>query len=124
MAFSSIFILFALIITKLTRGMYVDALVILVGILPIIISLVLIRKGMLSLPITIFAINAILLLTYISTVGQGIYNVSVIGFPLVLIVTGLILKGRVIPYLTGFIFCAWYGLYLEIFWVSILPKSL
>jgi signal transduction histidine kinase len=102
-AFSSIFILSALIITKLTRGMYVDALVILVSILAIVLSLALIRKGMLSLPLTIFAVNAILLLTYLSTVGLGIYDIAIIGFPLVLIVTSLILRGRVIPYLTGFI---------------------
>jgi signal transduction histidine kinase len=126
-AFSSLFILFVLIFNKIMRSRYVDALIILAGTLPIIVSLILIKKGMLSLPITIFAINAILLLTYISTVGQGIYNVSVIGFPLVLIVTGLILRGRIIPYLTSLIILclAWlvFGDILGFYSPEIVQKS-
>jgi signal transduction histidine kinase len=126
-AYSSLIILLALITNQLTRGMYVAALVVFLGALAIVVSLVLIRKGMLSLPLAIFTITAILLITYISTVGQGIYDVAVIGFPLVLIVTGLILRGRVIPYLTTFIILcmAWlvFGDILGFYSPSINTKS-
>ena len=100
-AFSSLFVLLALIINQLLKGRYIEAVVILIGMLPIVISLMLIRKGKLSLPIAIFAAGSILLLTYISTVGNGIHDVAIMAFPLILIVTGLILRGRVLPYLTG-----------------------
>lgn len=100
-AFSSLFVLLALIVNQLLKSRYIEAMIILIGILPIVISLMLIRKGKLSLPITIFAIGSILLLTYISTVGNGIHDVAIMAFPLILIVTGLILRGRVLPYLTG-----------------------
>jgi len=102
-AFSSLFILLVYIFTGLLKGRYIESLTTLIGVLPIIISLILIRKGMLLLPIAILAVNITLLLTYIATVGSGIYDISVMGFPVVLIITGLILKGRIIPYLTGFI---------------------
>ena len=126
-AYSSLFILLALITNQLTRGIYVAALVVFIGALAIVVSLVLIRKGMLSLPLTIFTITSILLITYIATIGQGIYDVAVIGFPLVLIVTGLILRGRVIPYLTTFIILcmAWlvFGDILGLYSSSIITKS-
>jgi signal transduction histidine kinase len=126
-AFSSLFVLLALIIIKLIGSRYVEALVVLIGIVPIISSIVMIKKGMLSLPITIFAINAILLLTYIATIGYGIYDVSVIGFPVVLIVTGLILRGRVLPYLMSFIILcmAWlvFGDFLGFYSPLVILKS-
>ena len=93
-AFSALFTLLAFVITKLINSKYVEALVILTGTLPIIISLVLIRRRMLLLPITIFAVGSILLLTYIATIGVGIYDVAVIGYPVVLIVTSLVLRER------------------------------
>ncbi|MBI5825063.1 MAG: hypothetical protein HZB18_13620 [Chloroflexi bacterium] len=102
-AFSSIFILLALIITKLLEGLYTEALVILCGTLPIIACLILIQQGKLTLPIAVFAINTILLITYISASGYGIYDVAILSFPVVLIVIGLVFRGRVIPYLTSFI---------------------
>lgn len=102
-AFSSLFILLVLVFTELLKRRYSEALIILMGVLPIIISLVMIRKGMLLLPITILAVNITLLLTYIATTGYGIHGVSMMGLPVVLIITGLILRGRVIPYLASFI---------------------
>ncbi|HMX73409.1 MAG TPA: ATP-binding protein [Anaerolineales bacterium] len=100
-AYSSLFILLVLVINQLFKGRYIQTLVILAGTLPIIISLLMIKSGKLSLPISIFATGTILLLTYISTVGNGIHDVANMAFPIILIVTGLILRGRVLPYLTG-----------------------
>jgi signal transduction histidine kinase len=102
-AFSSLFIVLVLIFTQLLRRRYGESVLLLVGILPILISIILIRKGMLSFPVSILAVNITLLLTYIASIGNGIYDISLIGFPVVLIITGLILKGRVIPYLAGLI---------------------
>lgn len=102
-AYSSIFTLMALIFASLARRHYIEALIILVGVVPIITSLVLIEKKMITIPVIIMAVTITLLLTYISSAGSGIYDVAVIGYPVVLIITGLILKGKVTPYLTGFI---------------------
>jgi signal transduction histidine kinase len=102
-AFSSLFIFLVLIYTELLKHKYIEALAILVGIVPIITSLILIRKQMILLPITILAVDISLLLTYIGTTDNGIHDIAMMGFPVVLIITGLILKGKVIPYLTGFI---------------------
>lgn len=102
-AYSSIFILLALIFSQLAKGKYRETLVILAGILPMITSLILIQKKMITYPIIILVVTITLMLTYISSVSTGIYDVAVMAFPVVLIITGLILKGKVIPYLTGFI---------------------
>jgi signal transduction histidine kinase len=102
-AFSSLFVLLVLGINLLFKGKYTETVAILIGIVPIITSLIMINRGMLSLPITLFAISAIILLTYISAIGNGIHDVAIMAYPIILIVTGLILKGKILPYLTGFI---------------------
>src|SRR6185369_1554943 len=45
----------------------------------------------------------ILLITCLSTLGNGVHDIGVLGYFVVLIVAGLILRGRVIMYLTFFI---------------------
>lgn len=40
------------------------------------------------------------MITFLATVGQGLYDIGVLGYPVILIVAGLILRGRVIIYLT------------------------
>ncbi|MEI2803349.1 MAG: hypothetical protein V9E84_06535 [Trichococcus flocculiformis] len=80
-AFSSLFVLMALIINQLLMGKYIETMVILIGMLPIIISLLLIKRGRLTLPIAIFTIGSILLLTYLSTVGNGVHDVAIMAFP-------------------------------------------
>lgn len=102
-AYASIFTLLTLTFTKLAFRRYIEAIVVLIGILPLVISVILIRKKKISIPVVILAVTLTLLLTYIASISNGIYDVSVMGFPVVLIITGLILRGKVIPYLTGFI---------------------
>jgi len=105
-AISALFIFLTLIVFEILSNKYTEALVISIGILPILFSILLIRQGTISLPSAILAVTMILLITYLATFGQGLYDVGVIGFPVVLIVGGLILRDKVISYLTALIILA------------------
>ncbi len=95
--FSALGIFLALTITYLLLGNYSRALVTSLGIIPIVISLLLIRRDeAVSLPSTILAVTIILLITILATFTQGIYDIGVLGFPVILIVAGLILRGRIV----------------------------
>lgn len=98
--FSSLGIFLALTFSYLLLRRYEDALVTSVGIIPIVISLTLMRRGALSMPSTVMATAIILIVTGLATLNQGVYDIGVLGYPVILIVAGLILKGRVIIYLT------------------------
>jgi signal transduction histidine kinase len=49
------------------------------------------------------------MITWLATFGQGIHDIGILGYPVILIVAGLFLRGRVIMYLAfGIILClAW-----------------
>ena len=99
--FSALGIFLALTISYLLMDRYMNALVTSIGIIPIIISLILIqRNDAVSVPSTILAVTIILLITWLATSSQGIYDIGILGFPVILIVAGLILRGRVIMYLS------------------------
>ena len=102
-AIASLCIFLTLIIVQLTKDNYRIALVISIGILPIIVSLFLMRQGQISFPSILLAVNMILLITYLTTDGNGIYDIGILGYPAILIVTGLILRGKVVAFLAGMI---------------------
>jgi signal transduction histidine kinase len=98
--FSALGIFLALTFSYLLLRRYENALVTSVGIIPIVISLTLMRRGALSMPSTVMATTIISIITGLATLNQGIYDIGILGYPVILIVAGLILKGRVIMYLT------------------------
>ena len=100
---SGLGIFLTLTVLKLLEGDYVGTLVIAVGIIPIIIALFLIKQDSVSVPSTIFAITFIGLVTLLATQNQGVYDIGVLAYPVILIIAGLILRGRVIMYLTSLI---------------------
>src|SRR5262245_41653051 len=102
-AISSLFIFLALIAVGLINNNYRQAIVISIGILPILISILMTNRGMISFPIAILAVNMILLITWLATIGNGIYDMGVITYPVILIIAGVILREKVIAYLTGMI---------------------
>ena len=87
-------------ILYLSAGKYINAIAVSVGIIPVLFSILLLRRNAASLPSAILSVTIILLITWLATFGQGIYDIGVLGFPVILIVAGLILRGRVIGYLT------------------------
>ena len=98
--FSALGIFLTMMITYLLLGNYKNALATIIGIIPIIVSLLLIRRDeAVSVPSTILAVTIILLITGLATLNQGMYDIGLLGFPVILIVAGLILRGRVIMYL-------------------------
>jgi signal transduction histidine kinase len=102
-ALSTLFLFLALLIVFLLNGNFAIAQTIAVGIIPILISIALLGRDAVSVPSTILAVTIILLITRLATLGQGIYDIGVLGYPVILIVAGLVLRDRVITYLSAFI---------------------
>src|SRR5512141_1977303 len=95
--FSALGIFLALTINYLVLSDYLKALVTSIGFIPIVVALHLIRRDeAVSLPSTILAVTIIVLITILATFTQGIYDIGVLGFPVILIVAGLILRGKVV----------------------------
>ena len=129
--YSAIGIFLALIVFNLLEGDYLNVLAISIGLIPIVVSLFLLRRGVVSAPSTTLAVTIIVMITWLATFGQGLYDIGVLGYPVILIVAGLFLRGRVLMYLAfGVILClAWlvfgdlYGLYEPSFITSTLPED-
>ena len=102
-AISSLLIFLALIAVGLINNNDRQALVITIGILPIVVSIFLFRRGQISFPSVVLAVNMILLITYLTTTGNGIYDIGVIAYPVILIIAGLILRAKIIAYLAAMI---------------------
>jgi signal transduction histidine kinase len=103
LAVVSLFLFLTLLVVSLLQQNDIQALILSVGILPILVSLLFIRKGMISLPGVILSVNLVLLVTWLTTVGNGIFDVGVVAFPVILFVAGLIFREKFITYLTGLI---------------------
>jgi signal transduction histidine kinase len=98
-----VFIFLTLTLIFLLPGYYKSALVSAIGIIPIFISIILLRQNAVSAPSTILAVTIILLITGLATFGQGLYDIGVLGYPVILILAGLVLRSRIIMYLAFFI---------------------
>jgi len=94
-----LFVFLTLSFLFLLSGFYRSALVSTIGIVPILFSIMLLRKNAVSAPSTILAVTIILMITGLATFGQGIYDIGVLGYPVILLVAGLVLRSRVIMYL-------------------------
>ena len=79
---------------------YINAVAVSIGMLPIAYAIILLRQNEVSVPSMILAVTIILLITWLATFSQGIYDIGILGYPVILIVAGLILRGRLILYLT------------------------
>jgi len=99
-ALIALFLFLTLIFSYMLSGFYKNALFAAIGIIPILLSIVLLKKESVSIPSIILSITLIVEVTLQATYGQGLYDIGVLGFPAVLIVAGLILRGRAIMYLT------------------------
>lgn len=98
--YSALGLFLALILFDIFEDDYLSALAISFCLIPIIISLILLRKETISAPSTILAVTIIFLITWLATHNQGLYDVGVLGYPVILIVAGLILRGKVLMYLS------------------------
>jgi len=99
-AIVSAFMFLSLTISFLIGQRYPNALVTALGIIPIIISIFLLKRDSVSVPSAILSVTLTVAITALATFGNGIYDIGVLGFPVILIVAGLILKGSVIWQLT------------------------
>ena len=102
-ALACVFLFLTLTFIFLLADYYRSALVSVSGIVPILISIILLRQGAVAAPSAILAVTFILLITGLATLGQGIYDIGVLGYPVILIVAGLVLRGRAIMYMAFFI---------------------
>jgi signal transduction histidine kinase len=97
--YSALGVCLALLMSNLLLGNYRSVVILSVAIVPMVIALFLLKRNAVSIPSTVLAVTIILLITCLATFGQGIYDIGILGFPVVLIMAGLILRGRVIMYL-------------------------
>ena len=97
--FSTVGIFLTLIIQYLLENSFKEVLIISLGLIPIIVSLAFLKRYSVAIPTTILSSTIILLITFLASSGQGIYDIGTLGYPVILIVAGLILRGRVIIYL-------------------------
>ena len=98
LGYSSLGLFLALLIFDIFEDDYAGALAITIGIIPILISLIVLRKGALSAPLAILSVTIIFLITWLATHDHGLYDIGVLGFPVILIVAGLVLRGRIVKY--------------------------
>lgn len=103
LAIVSLFLFLALLADGLISNNITQALVLSIGILPILVSLLYIRQGKISLPGAILAINLIALTVWLTTNGNGIYDAGIVAFPVVLLIAGLIFEEKFIAFLTGLV---------------------
>jgi signal transduction histidine kinase len=103
MAIVSLFLFIALLVASLLQQNQTQALVLSIGILPILISLWFLRRGDALLSSALLAINLVLFVTWLTTNGNGIYDAGIVAFPVILLIAGLILPEKFIAYLTALI---------------------
>jgi signal transduction histidine kinase len=100
LAIVSLSLFLALLISGLVNNNIRQALVLSVGIVPILVSLLCIRQGKISLAGAILAISLIVTITWLTTNGRGVYDAGIIAFPVILLIAGLIFTERFIAVLT------------------------
>ena len=103
LAVVSLFLFLALLTAGLLSNNITQALVLSVGIIPILFSLLLMRQGKISLSGILLAVNLTLFTAWLTSNGNGIYDAGIIAFPVILLIAGLIFKERFIAYLTALI---------------------
>ena len=74
-----------------------------ISILPILVALGFAYLEKLELAGGIIAVSLIITITILATLGQGIYDIGVMAYPAILIISSLILKRNTTIYLTGLI---------------------
>jgi len=102
-AVASLSLFLTLIVTSLLAGHYMEAFIASIGVIPILLSIQSLNKGAVTVPSTILAVTLILMITGLATLGKGIHDIGILGYPVILIVAGLILRGRIVMYLAFFI---------------------
>jgi len=105
------------------QGLIKEIYVIVISILFILTALEINRRNNQQLAGAIIAVTLTLMVTILATIGEGIYDIGVMFYPVILILTSLILNRKSIIYLTFFIIACigWlvfgniYGFYQPIF---------
>lgn len=101
LALVSLFLFLALLTAGLVSNNTTQALVLSIGIPPILIALLLIRQRKVSLPGMILALNLLVFTLWLSMNGNGVYDAGIVAFPVILLIAGLIFTGKFMVYLTG-----------------------
>lgn len=124
-AWVALVLFLVLLASYLIEGYYRNAVAASTALLPILISLYLLRRDEVSLPSTILAVSSAITITWLATLGNGIHDIGVLGYFVILIVAGLIMRGKVIMMLTAFIIaCMGWLAFGEYFgWYHISPAG-
>lgn len=118
---SSLILIGMLIVTILQAagGNSRDALILTLGMIPVLIAIGFIYFRRIELASALIAGSLSLLITILATIGQGIYDIGTMAFPAILIIASLVLKRNTVIYLTVLIVVcnAWlvFGAYYEVY---------
>jgi len=82
------------------EGLKTERIVIGIGMTPILLALGLNRRNKTQLAGSIMAVSLMIMVTILATIGQGIYDISVMSYPAILIIASLILRRNTTIYLT------------------------
>jgi hypothetical protein len=83
--YSAIGIFLTLIVYFLLENDYLNVLAISIGLIPLLLSLALLKRDRVSIPSTILAVTIILMITWLATFGQGIHDIGILGYPVILL---------------------------------------
>lgn len=101
-AITVIFGLLSGILIVLSENDYYDATVMSIVLLPLLLTLLLIRRNNFELAASFMAVALMTLVTMIATDGIGIHHLSVLGMPAILIIASLVIRRRTMIFLTLF----------------------
>ena len=99
-ALVTLFLFLVLTISYFITGLVLNAFISIIGIPPILIALLFLKRDSVLIPTSILVVTIIMLITALATFGNGLYDIGVLGFPVILIVAGLFLRERMIQGIT------------------------
>ncbi|MCB9112283.1 MAG: PAS domain S-box protein [Anaerolineales bacterium] len=103
-------------IIQITAGDIKPAIFTALGEIPVLVSLFLVRNKKFEAVSTFLALFLILLITITATNDLGVHHISVIGYPVVLIIASLVVRKQIMNLLTGFaIICVGWLVFGEIY---------
>jgi PAS domain S-box-containing protein len=112
-----------ILILELGDGLIEDAVIVGIGMIPILIASALTQRGRVEAAGFLIASSLTVSITALATNGEGIYDIGVMAYPAILIIASLILRKNAVLYLTALIVActAWlvlgaiYGLYQPLY---------
>jgi len=131
LAMLTLFGMGVILMIQINNGNTREVYVLLLGMIPILLTLGFLYYGYLELSGVLIAISLTITITILATIGQGAYDIGTMAYPAILIFASLILKRNTVIYLTSLVilcngwlvFGAIYGFYQPIYPNQSFPRQ-